>query len=147
MKTMISILAVLVSTAAFAKLPAMNDEAKVKAAEAAAKAAHSGKVANFQLCKSVEKTAEHYYKTAKATGKETKPATDTPACIDPGAFVYVPAPPAPVAAATAGKPIEAAGAHSPASIAASPPSGKQPAATISAPGAPATAPAVPAKKS
>ncbi len=148
MKTIISILAVLVSGVAFAKLPPVSDDAKAKAAEAAAKTAHSGKVANFQLCKSVEKTAAYYYKTAKTAGKETKPATDTPACADPGAFVYVPAPPAPAATAVAAKPIEAAGAHSPASMAASPPSGKQPGATISTPGAPATAPvAAPAKKS
>lgn len=106
MKTIISILALVVSTAAFAKLPAPNDEAKAKAAEAAAKAAHGGKVANFQLCKSIEKTAAHYYKTAKAAGKETKPATDVPACADPGAFVYVP--PAAAAAPTAAAPAAAA---------------------------------------
>jgi len=110
MKTIISILAMVLATAAFAKLPAPNDEAKAKAAEAAAKTAHAGKVANFQLCKSIEKTAVHYYKTAKAAGKETKPATDVPACADPGAFVYVPAvaAPAPTAAAPAAAPAAAA---------------------------------------
>ena len=45
--------------AAFAKLPApvLSDEAKAKAAEAAAKTAHGGKVANYQLCRSMERVA------------------------------------------------------------------------------------------
>ena len=92
------------SGAAFAKLPApvLTDEAKAKAAEAAAKTAHGNKVANFQLCKSMDKAAAHYYKTAKASGKEAKPAVETPACADPGAFVF-PVPAAP-AAAVAGAP-------------------------------------------
>ncbi len=78
--------------AAFAKLPTpvLTDEAKAKAAEAAAKTAHGNKVADFQLCKSREATAAHYYKAAKAASKETKPPTDVPACADPGAFVFPP---------------------------------------------------------
>ena len=86
----------------FAKLPApvMTDEAKAKAAEAAAKTAHGNKVANFQLCKSIDATAAHYFKTAKAAGKDVKPAVETPPCADPGAFVF-PLPAAPVAAAAA----------------------------------------------
>jgi hypothetical protein len=95
------------ATAAFAKLPApvLTDEAKLKAAEAAAKTAHGNKVADFQLCKSREATAAHYYKTAKAAGKEVKPPTEVPACADPGAFVFpppaAPATPAAPAAKTA----------------------------------------------
>jgi hypothetical protein len=98
--------AALLAGAAFAKLstPVLTDEAKLKAAEAAAKTAHGNKVADFQLCKSREATAAHYYKTAKAAGKETKPATDTPACADPGAFVFPP----PAAPATAAAPAPAA---------------------------------------
>ena len=110
------------STLALAKLPALTDEAKAKAAEAAAKAAWAGKVDGYLLCKSLDKVAASYYQSAKAAGKETKPAVATPACADPGAFVY--------AAPEAAKPIEAAGAHSPAATAASPPSGKMPAAEI-----------------
>lgn len=102
--------------AAWAKLPApvLTDEAKAKAAEAAAKTAHGNKIANFQLCKSMDRTAAHYVKTAKAAGKGIKPATETPACADPGAFVFPPpaapatAAAAPVAAATAAKPAAAA---------------------------------------
>jgi len=112
-----------------AKLPALSDEAKAKAAETAAKAAWTSKVDTYQLCKSQDKVAASYYKTAKAAGKDTKPAAVTPPCGDPGAFVYVPAEPA--------KPIEAAGAHSPPATAASPPNTKAPDAVVN----PATAPA------
>ncbi len=102
MKQILVVLAAgLVASAALAKLPAPSDEAKAKAAEAGAKAAHGNKVADFQLCKSREKTAAHYYKSAKAAGKETKPPVETPACTDPGAFVYTPAAPAVVAAPAA----------------------------------------------
>lgn len=107
------------SGAAFAKLPALSDEAKAKAAETAAKTAWAGKVDVYQLCKSQDQVAAKYYKSAAANGKPTKPAATTPPCADPGAFVYTAA--APVAA----KPIEAAGAHSPTATAAAPPSGKQ----------------------
>ena len=80
-------LASLFSVSTMAKLPAPSDEAKAKAAEAAAKTAHGNKVADFQLCKSREKVATHFYKTAKASGKSTNPPVATPACADPGPFV------------------------------------------------------------
>ena len=110
------------SVAAMAKLPPLSDEAKLKAAETAAKSAWSGKVDGYLLCKSLDKVAASYYKTAKTAGKDTKPPTATPPCADPGAFAYAPP--------EAAKPIEAAGAHSPAATAASPPSTKQPDAVI-----------------
>jgi hypothetical protein len=104
----------LVCASSFAKLPApvLTDEAKAKAAEAAAKTAHGNKVADYQLCKSREKTAAHYFAKAKAAGKDVKPATETPACADPGAFVYTPAAPAavPAAGATPAPAAPAAGA-------------------------------------
>jgi hypothetical protein len=105
-KNLLLIAAVILSGAALAKLPTpvLTDEAKLKAAEAAAKTAHGNKVADFQLCKSREAAAAHYFKTAKAAGKEVKPAVDTPACADPGAFVF----PAPAAPATATAPAPAA---------------------------------------
>jgi hypothetical protein len=109
-KTFISlatvVLASLFSVSAMAKLPALSDEAKAKAAEAAAKTAHGNKVADFQLCKSREKVAAHYYKTAKATGKQTTPPVATPPCADPGPFVA--AAPAAVAAAGAKPAVPAA---------------------------------------
>ena len=116
------LLASLFSVSAMAKLPAPSDEAKAKAAEAAAKTAHGNKVADYQLCKSREKVAAHYYKTAKATGKPTTPPVATPACADPGPYVAAPAAPA-VAAAPA-------------------PAAAKPGATPAAPAA-----AAPAKKS
>jgi len=120
-----AVLAGLVLTAsslALAKLPALNDEAKAKAAEAAAKTAWAGKVASYQLCKSQDKVAASYYKSANAAGKETKPAAAAPACADPGAFVYTPPEPA--------KPLAAAAAHLPVPTAANLPSSKAPAADV-----------------
>jgi hypothetical protein len=126
-----SVLFALTTTAALAKLPAPSDEAKAKAAEAAAKTAWNGKVDGFLLCKSQDKAAAHYYKTAKST----KPAAAMPPCADPGAFVY----PLPVAAAPAAPatPAAAAGAAPAAVVAA--------AAVPAKPAVPAV-PAVPAKK-
>jgi hypothetical protein len=84
----------------WAKLPPPSDEAKAKAAEAAAKAAWQGKVAGFQLCKSMDSAAAAYFAQAKKSGKEVKPAVATPACADPGPFVYTPAPAAAPGAGT-----------------------------------------------
>jgi len=95
--------ALAISFGAVAKLPPLSDEAKAKAAEAAAKTAHGNKVADFQLCKSREKVAAHYYKT---NGKGKAAPTATPACVDPGAYkpaeTTAAAPAAPAAAAPAG---------------------------------------------
>jgi hypothetical protein len=110
-------LALSFSGAAFAKLPPLSDEAKAKAAEAAAKTAHNGKVDNYKLCQSMDKVAAYYYASSKKAGKETKPATETPACADPGAFVYPPpaaaAPGAAAAPATAAAKPAAAAAPAP----------------------------------
>ena len=50
------------SLAGVAKLPPPSDEAKAKAAEAAAKAAHGGKVAAYKLCQAMDKVAARYYR-------------------------------------------------------------------------------------
>lgn len=130
-----------------AKLPAPSDEAKAKAAEVAAKTAWSGKVDGYLLCKWQDKVAASYYKTATATGKDTKPAVATAPCADPGAFAYVPVeatkPADPSKPVEVTKPLEAAGAHSPPATAASPPNTKIPDAVIN-PGNKAATP--PAKK-
>ena len=117
-KLLFASLLIATSSVTLAKLPPLSDEAKAKAAEAAAKTAWSGKVDGYALCKSQDKVAASYYKSAKAAGKETKPATAAPACADPGAFVYTPPEPA--------NPLAAAAAPT----AASPPSSNAPAATI-----------------
>jgi len=98
----------LAGAAALAKLPPPSDDAKAKAAEAAAKTAHGNKVADFQLCKSMERVATQYMADAKKAGKDIKAATATPPCADPGAFVYPP--PAPGAAAPAAAPAAPAAA-------------------------------------
>lgn len=125
MKRSLLCLSMLLATSVFAKLPApvLTDEAKAKAEEAKAKTAWTAKVDGYKLCLSMDRAAGNYFKTAASTGKQVKPAAALPACADPGPFTYV------AAAATAvAKPVEAAGAHSPSTTAASPPSGKAPAA-------------------
>lgn len=102
----IAILCALAAASAFAKLPPLSDEAKAKATEAAAKTAHGNKVADFQLCKSMDKVASKYFATVKAAGKEAKPATETPPCADPGSFA--PSPPASAPAAAIATPAAAA---------------------------------------
>jgi hypothetical protein len=89
----------------WAKLPPPSDEAKAKAAEAAAKTAHGNKVADYKLCQSMDKVAGYYMATAKKAGKDVKPATPTPPCADPGPFVY---PPPAAAAAPAAAPATTA---------------------------------------
>jgi hypothetical protein len=93
------VLATAICTVALAKLPAPSDEAKAKAAEAAAKSAWGDKVAAYQLCKSQDSVAAGYYAGMKKAGKDAKPSVATPACADPGPFVYTPPAPAPAVAA------------------------------------------------
>jgi hypothetical protein len=109
-----------ISTLAVAKLAPPSDEAKAKAAETAAKAAWTDKVSGYQLCMAMDRVAARYLAEAGKAGKAVQP-TPTPACADPGPFVYAP---------PAAKPIEAAGAHSPPATAVSPPSTKAPAAEM-----------------
>ena len=86
----------LVGTAVMAKLPAPSDEAKAKAAEAAAKTAWSGKVDAYKLCNAQDKVAARTQKLkagekdGKVVGKEAKSPAVASTCVDPGAFVYVP---------------------------------------------------------
>ena len=97
MHHVLSVVVGLAAVSAFAKIPApvLDDAGKAKAAEAAAKTAWTGKVENFQLCKSMDKVAARTSKTGK-----TGSVIATPPCADPGAFVYPPlaAAAAPVAA-------------------------------------------------
>jgi hypothetical protein len=114
--TALSVVA-LYATVAAAKIPApvLTDEAKLKAAETAAKTAWSGKKENFLLCQWQDKSAAHYRKTAA----NAKPAAATPPCADPGAFVFpVPDAAAPAAAAAPAVPAVAAAAAKPATPAA-----------------------------
>ncbi len=91
---------------ALAKLPPPSEEAKTQAAEAAQKAAWSGKANAYKVCQIENRLATAYHERVK----DAPPAQPAPPCAEPG--------PAPVAA----RPIEAAGAHSPPGNATSPPS-------------------------
>lgn len=86
---------------AIAKLPPLSEDAKQKAAEAAAKADHAGKVAGFELCRAQDKVAAAYRQKLQAEGKKPNPPGEVPPCADPGVQ------PSPVAAG-----LEQAGAHS-----------------------------------
>jgi hypothetical protein len=113
----------LLAVSSFAKIPApvLTEEAKAKAAEAAAKTAYNGKLDGYKLCLSMDKASAYYYKTAQAAGKVTKPATAVPPCVDPGAFVYPPpAAPATAAAPAAPAATAPAAAASPAAAVAAP---------------------------
>ncbi len=107
------LIALSLSGSVLAKLPALSDEAKAKAAEVAAKSAWSDKVGAYKLCQAMDRVADGYRKEAKATGKEPSAPVATPGCADPGPFAITPA---------AAKPIEASGAHSPSGMAVGPPS-------------------------
>ena len=74
-----------------AKLPAPNDAAKAQAAETAAKAAHTGKLEAYQLCKVQGKVATRTKKAASKPAVKGKKGEPVSTCVDPGAFVYVPA--------------------------------------------------------
>ena len=104
-KSLTTLMLALIGTAALAKLPPPSDEAKAKAEEAKAKAAHTAKVEAYALCKSQDKVAAHVQKTNKA--KAGKPVA-TPACADPGPFVYTPPAPAAAVAAAPAAPADAA---------------------------------------
>jgi hypothetical protein len=114
---------------ALAKLPPMDDAAKAKAAEAAAKAAWQGKVDAWEVCRVQDKIAARYgnkggkpsampvAQSASAAAGTGTPAVakPPPPCADPGPFAYNP---------PEQKPLETSGAHSPAGNATSPPSVK-----------------------
>jgi hypothetical protein len=112
MRVSVLLVAVL-SGAVFAKLPPPSDEDRAKAAEAAAKTAWADKVAAYETCLAIDRTAQTYRRNQAAAGKETPPPTATPECVDPGP-------------ASSFKPLEAAGAHSPPDPAHTPPSSLTP---------------------
>lgn len=118
--------AALFATAAFAKLPSLADDAKAKAAEAAAKSAWSDKVGLYQLCMSMDRVAATYRSGPVAAARPASAPDATPACAEPGPYASQITPPE-------AKPLEASGAHSPAGMATSPPSSKATSAEITGP--------------
>jgi hypothetical protein len=133
-------------TASLAKIPppVLDDAAKAKAAEAAAKTAWQGKVDAFKLCQVQDKVAALYRKSAGATMLKTSAASSAAAAptaaasnvaakpaVAGGTAAAAAGAPTPVGCADPGpfayvppteKPLEASGAHSPAGNASSPPS-------------------------
>jgi hypothetical protein len=135
------------ASAAFAKLPAPDDAAKAKAAEAAAKTAWQAKVDTYQLCKVQDRLAARYGEkaqagkaSASAAAPAVKPAAPASAAAAP-ASAAVAAGDKPTPVPTAGTPpapcqdpgpfsynqpqqtpLETSGAHSPAGTAVNPPS-------------------------
>ena len=108
----------LIAGPAVAKLPPPTEDAKAKAAEAGAKTAWTDKVAAFQLCRAQDRVADKYRTSAPSLGKQAPQPLATQPCVDPGPFAET-------------KPLEAAGAHSPADTAKGPPNTNATAAEIS----------------
>lgn len=142
-------------TFALAKIPApvMDDAAKAKAAEAAAKTAWQAKVDAYQLCKAQDKVVASYHKTSgKAVPEAPKPAAKPAAAASKPASAAsmakgaasapsgtpvtssVPPPcgdPGPFAYNPPSQtPLETSGAHSPAGNATKPPSNNQESAKL-----------------
>ena len=61
---LVVLLAALIAASAFAKLPPPTDEAKLIAAEGAAKAAWADKVGAYQLCNTTDRIADAHCKRA-----------------------------------------------------------------------------------
>jgi hypothetical protein len=132
-KLLISAAMLAACSMALAKLPPPDDATKAKAAEAAAKAAWTAKVAAYQTCKVQDKIVAQYKASHGAKPADAKPAAlpvapsasaaaapGTPVaakpptpCADPGPFAYTP---------PEQKPLETSGAHSPPGNANTPPS-------------------------
>jgi hypothetical protein len=93
--TLLALVAGLLAGPSLAKLPAPSEEAKVQAAEAAAKNAQAGKVGAYELCRSMDRVALAHQAAAKKAGKPTSEPTATPACVNPEPLAH------PAAGATA----------------------------------------------
>jgi hypothetical protein len=151
MKKLLLIPALAASALALAKLPPLDDAAKAKAAEAAAKAAWQAKVDAFKQCKVEDQIAAKFHKSGAPMPVSSKPAASMPespklkppasapaAASAKNAASSTPTPsvataptpsippcadPGPFAYTPPDqKPIEASEAHSPAGKATSPPS-------------------------
>lgn len=83
----LAIAALATAASALAKLPPPSEEAQAKAAEAKARAAHAGKVAAYLTCKSQDHVVGVYQAALRKAGKPVPTPIETPACVDPGAYV------------------------------------------------------------
>lgn len=118
-----------------AKLPPVDDAAKAKAAETAAKAAWQGKVDAYKLCQAQDRVAAAYRKSAAARPAVNVPSGSTVATAAAPSTVAATAPataaPAAAAAAKPAVPATAAPASAPAT-AASAQGGGTPVANVAA---------------
>ncbi len=147
-RLMLTAAALAVCGAALAKLPTpvLDEAAKAKAAEAAAKTAWQGKVDAYKLCQAQDRAVAAYKRTAAArpaaaatagssavaAAAAAKPVPTTASASQGGSTPVAASaalPPTPCAdpgpfayAPPEQKPLEASGAHSPAATATSPPS-------------------------
>lgn len=146
-RSTITAAALVACSLALAKLPAPDEAAKAKAAEAAAKAGWQAKVDAYQLCKVQDRIAAKYKGSHPAAAAQTAaqaasgaaeaskmpvptPTTASQGGSTPVAAVTNPAPTIPPCAdpgpfaytPAAQKPLESSEAHSPAGNATSPPS-------------------------
>lgn len=108
------ILTAVLTSAAWAA-PASN---VVDPAEAKAKAAWTTKVTAYKLCAAQDKVAQGYRSRVAAMGKTPPEPVATPACADPGPFVYT--------STQAASSREDSGAHSSAETSSQPPGTAQP---------------------
>lgn len=131
--------ALAVSGLAFAKLPPLDDAAKAKAAETAAKAAWQAKIDAFQLCKVQDRVAAHYRKSSGSRPPVTVPGgAATPVSTAAATAAAPAAATAAPAAATAAPAAATAAAATPAN-AANPTTKAEGGGTPTAAGAPAAA--------
>ena len=100
-----TIVSLMLAGTALGKLPPLSDVAQAQAAEVAAKGAWSDKIARYQTCLAMERTAISFRRGLMAAGKDVPAPVATPPCADPGPYVSQSTPVV--------KPLEAAGAHSP----------------------------------
>jgi hypothetical protein len=146
-RSMITVAVLAACSLALAKLPAPDEAAKAKAAEAAAKTGWQAKVDAYQLCKVQDRLAAKYKGSHPAAAAQAAvqaasgaaaassmpvptPATASQGGATPVAAVTNPAPPITPCAdpgpfaytPAAQKPLESSEAHSPAGNATSPPS-------------------------
>ena len=89
-KHLLMIAALALCGAASAKLPPLSAEAKAKADEAAARTAWQGKVDAYKLCQAQDRVAARYRASVPAGRPAPGEVVGTPACTDPGPFVYTP---------------------------------------------------------
>ena len=100
--------------ATLAVLPPSSPDEVRNAAANQRRAVWEAQMDSYRLCSVQDRVAAYYRAHLVGSGRTALPPTPTPACVDPGPFVSQ--------SIGESRPLEASGAHSPTSTAASPPS-------------------------